>query len=50
MLYANPLDETLFPAIKNAIDNYKGPVITDDIIPQRILGNLKLNTETGLSL
>lgn len=50
MLYANPLDEKLFPVIKNAIDNFEGKYITEEIVPQRILGNLKLNTETGLSL
>jgi len=49
MLYADPLDKKLYPILENAINNYKGPVLNEKIIPQRIHGELKLNTETGLA-
>ena len=49
MLYADPLDKKLYPILESAINNYKGPVLNEKIIPQRIHGELKLNTETGLA-
>lgn len=50
MLYADPLDKKLFPALKQCVEDYDGPLLTEEITPQRILGDLKLNLETGLRL
>jgi hypothetical protein len=50
MLYANIDDAKLEPILEKAINEYKGPLIQDDIIPQRITGSFNLNHETGLPL
>jgi hypothetical protein len=50
MLYANIDDEKLNPILEKAIDEYDGPIIADEIIPQRITGSFNLNHETGLPL
>jgi hypothetical protein len=48
MLYANINDAKLESVIEKAIDEYNGPLIEDEIIPQRITGSFILNHETGL--
>ena len=50
MLYADPFDKNLYDVLEQCVEEYNGPLLTDDIIPQRIHGELKLNLETGLKL
>lgn len=50
MLYANVDDAKLEPILEKACEEYKGPLIEDEIISQRITGSFNLNHETGLPL
>ena len=50
MLYVNVDDAKLEPILEKACEEYKGPIIQDEIIPQRITGSFNLNHETGLPL
>jgi hypothetical protein len=38
------------PILEKACSEYKGPLIQNEIIPQRITGSFNLNHETGLPL
>ena len=49
-LHASMYDEKLKPIIEKALDNYDGITIKDPIVPQRFVGSLNLNLETGLPI
>ena len=49
-LHASMYDEKLKPIIEKALDNYDGIIMKDPIVPQRIVGSLNLNFETGLPI
>jgi hypothetical protein len=47
-LHASMYDEKLKPIIEKALNNYSDVLIKEPIVPQRIVGSLNLNFETGL--
>jgi len=49
-IMASMYDEKLKPIIEKALDNYDGITIKDPIVPQRFVGSLNLNLETGLPI
>jgi hypothetical protein len=43
-------DEKLKPIIEKALNNYNNDLIKEPIVPQRFVGSLNLNFETGLPI
>ena len=47
---ADMYDEKLKPIIEKALNNYNNDLIKEPIVPQRFVGSLNLNLETGLPI